>query len=56
MRWERGDITFIFNGESKPSNSLTVLDNKLRVFQNIRNEVSHIHDMKNIMDAHTVCV
>ncbi|XP_064624930.1 ankyrin repeat domain-containing protein 13C-like isoform X2 [Lineus longissimus] len=40
MRWEHGDITFIFNGESKPSNSLTVLDNKLKVFQNIRNEES----------------
>ena len=40
MHWERGDITFLFNGEAKPSNSLTVLDNKLKVFQKVRNEVS----------------
>ena len=39
MKWERGDITFIFNGEAKPSQSLTVLDNKLKVFQRIRYEV-----------------
>uniref|UniRef100_X1YYW8 Ankyrin repeat domain-containing protein n=1 Tax=Capitella teleta TaxID=283909 RepID=X1YYW8_CAPTE len=37
-KWERGDITFIFNGELKPQNSLTVLDNKLRVYQTIRYE------------------
>ncbi|XP_074642886.1 ankyrin repeat domain-containing protein 13C-like [Tubulanus polymorphus] len=40
MRWERGDITFIFNGEAKPNNSLTVLDNKVRCYQKIRNEES----------------
>ena len=40
MKWERGDISFIFNGEAKPNQSLTVLDNKLKVFQRIRYEVS----------------
>lgn len=40
MRWERGDISFLFSGSSKPSHSLTVLDNKLKVYQNIRHEVS----------------
>ena len=39
MKWERGDITFIFNGEKKPSQSLTVLDNKAKVYQKIRYEV-----------------
>ncbi|XP_027231114.1 ankyrin repeat domain-containing protein 13C [Penaeus vannamei] len=38
MRWERGDISFLFSGSSKPSHSLTVLDNKLKVYQNIRHE------------------
>ncbi|XP_034939862.1 ankyrin repeat domain-containing protein 13C isoform X2 [Chelonus insularis] len=36
MRWERGDISFIFNGDHKPNISLTVLDNKSKVFQRIR--------------------
>ena len=39
MRWERGDITFLFNGESKPRQSLSVLDNKAEVFQRVRYEV-----------------
>ena len=39
MKWERGDITFIFNGEKKPSQSLIVMDNKLKVYQRIRYQV-----------------
>ena len=39
MRWERGDITFMFNGEAEPNHSLTVLDNKAEVFQRVRYEV-----------------
>ncbi|RUS72970.1 hypothetical protein EGW08_019273 [Elysia chlorotica] len=42
MRWERGDITFLFNGESKPRQSLSVLDNKAEVFQRVRYEDSDI--------------
>ena len=39
MHWERGDISFIFNGSERPQESLTVLDNRLGVFQRIRYEV-----------------
>ncbi|XP_005110838.1 ankyrin repeat domain-containing protein 13C isoform X2 [Aplysia californica] len=42
MRWERGDITFMFNGEAEPRNSLTVLDNKAKVFQRVRYEDTDI--------------
>ncbi|XP_004924627.1 ankyrin repeat domain-containing protein 13C [Bombyx mori] len=38
MRWERGDISFIFQGEKPPTESLTVLDNKLKVYQKVRYE------------------
>lgn len=38
MRWERGDITFIFNGQSRPGDALTVMDNKLKVYQKVRYE------------------
>ncbi|XP_075229573.1 ankyrin repeat domain-containing protein 13C-A [Lycorma delicatula] len=38
MRWERGDISFLFNGDVKPSHSLTVLDNKASLFQRVRYE------------------
>ncbi|XP_052778178.1 ankyrin repeat domain-containing protein 13C-like [Mya arenaria] len=38
MRWERGDITFVFNGKASPHNALTVMDNKLKVYQRIRYE------------------
>lgn len=39
MRWERGDISFIFNGTHKPNRSLTVLDNKQKLFQRLMYEV-----------------
>lgn len=42
MRWERGDISFIFNGDAKPNESLTVLDNILKVYQKVRYEVDHL--------------
>lgn len=38
MRWERGDVSFIFNGDQKPSKSLTVLDNKAKLYQRVRYE------------------
>ncbi|XP_071116878.1 ankyrin repeat domain-containing protein 13C-like [Haliotis cracherodii] len=42
MHWERGDISFVFNGDAGPRQSLTVLDNKLKVFQRIRYEESEM--------------
>ncbi|XP_039286008.1 ankyrin repeat domain-containing protein 13C isoform X2 [Nilaparvata lugens] len=38
MRWERGDISFLFNGDVKPSQSLTVLDNRASLYQRVRYE------------------
>ena len=36
MRWERGDITFLYKGEaSTPEESLFVLDNDLKVYQKV---------------------
>lgn len=42
MKWERGDISFLFTGDSKPSQALTVLDNKLKVFQKVRYEETEV--------------
>lgn len=50
MHWERGDITFVFNGDAKPSQSLTVLDNKLHVFQRIRYEVRSMGNLWVFLD------
>ena len=36
MKWERGDISFLFLGDAKPNQSLVILDNKLKIFQIIR--------------------
>lgn len=38
MKWERGDISFIFNGKESMENSLTVMDNRLKVYQRVRHE------------------
>lgn len=40
MRWERGDISFIFRGDNAPKESLTVLDNEFRCYQRVRHEES----------------
>lgn len=42
MRWERGDISFLFNGDRKPGQSLTVLDNKQARFQRVRYEETEV--------------
>ncbi|CAH0549320.1 unnamed protein product [Brassicogethes aeneus] len=42
MRWERGDISFIFNGNSEPNESLTVLDNITKVYQRVKYEESEM--------------
>ncbi|KAG8035497.1 hypothetical protein G9C98_006943 [Cotesia typhae] len=42
MRWERGDISFIFNGDQKPGKSLTVLDNKAKLYQRVRYEETEL--------------
>ncbi|CAF4780679.1 unnamed protein product [Pieris macdunnoughi] len=38
MKWERGDLSFIFQGDRPTSESLTVLDNKAKVYQKVRYE------------------
>jgi hypothetical protein len=30
MRWVRGDITFLYNGDTNPETALAVLDNQVR--------------------------
>uniref|UniRef100_A0A8D8Y6Q3 Ankyrin repeat domain-containing protein 13C n=1 Tax=Cacopsylla melanoneura TaxID=428564 RepID=A0A8D8Y6Q3_9HEMI len=42
MRWERGDISFLFNGDGNPSESLVVLDNLSQLFQNVRYEETEL--------------
>jgi len=39
MKWERGDITFLFIGKPNQKHSLYVLDNKFKVYQKIRYQV-----------------
>lgn len=36
MKWERGDISFIFLGEKEPAESLIIFDNKAKVYQLIK--------------------
>lgn len=40
MKCQRGDLSFIFNGEAAPSESFVVLDNEQKVYQRIHHEVS----------------
>lgn len=40
MKWERGEITFLFDGDAKPPHSLIVMDNKAGVYQRVRYLVS----------------
>lgn len=42
MKWERGDISFVFKGDEIPSKSLTVIDNKFKVYQRVRYEETEL--------------
>eukprot|EP00092_Neocalanus_flemingeri_P014073 GFUD01015182.1.p1 GENE.GFUD01015182.1~~GFUD01015182.1.p1 ORF type:complete len:466 (+),score=160.59 GFUD01015182.1:71-1468(+) len=42
MRWERGDITFLYRGDEVPEHSLCVLDNKAGVYQYVRHQESEL--------------
>lgn len=42
MKWERGDITFLFNGSAPPEEALIIMDNVARVYQRIRHEVGNL--------------
>lgn len=39
MKCQRGDLSFIFNGDAAPSESFVVLDNEQKVYQRIHHEV-----------------
>lgn len=43
MKCQRGDLSFIFNGDAVPSESFVVLDNEQKVYQRIHHEVGMIH-------------
>lgn len=49
MRWERGDISFIFRGDHPMNHSITVLDNEYQCYQNIHCEDSDIEDEVDIL-------
>lgn len=51
MKCQRGDLSFIFNGDAVPSQSFVVLDNKANVYQRVHHEVSGWH---NPTRAHSV--
>ncbi|KAM9384818.1 ankyrin repeat domain-containing protein 13C-A isoform 2-T2 [Pholidichthys leucotaenia] len=42
MKCQRGDLSFIFNGNAIPSESFVVLDNEQKVYQRIHHEESEI--------------
>ncbi|XP_013885663.1 ankyrin repeat domain-containing protein 13C [Austrofundulus limnaeus] len=42
MKCQRGDLSFIFNGDAPPSQSFVVLDNEAEVYQRIHHEESEM--------------
>ena len=40
MPWERGDISIVFNGDAERQHSLFILDNKQKVYQQVRYQVN----------------
>ncbi|XP_053738626.1 ankyrin repeat domain-containing protein 13C-A-like isoform X2 [Synchiropus splendidus] len=42
MKCQRGDLSFVFSGDSAPSQSFVVLDNEARVYQRIHHEESEV--------------
>lgn len=42
MRWERGDITFLYRGDLPTEQALAVMDNKAKVYQFVRHQESEL--------------
>ncbi|XP_002091973.3 ankyrin repeat domain-containing protein 13C [Drosophila yakuba] len=49
MRWERGDISFLFRGEAPARESLVLLDNEQECFQRLRYEESDMEDEVDVL-------
>ncbi|XP_017033326.1 ankyrin repeat domain-containing protein 13C isoform X1 [Drosophila kikkawai] len=49
MRWERGDISFLFRGEAPPRDSLVLLDNEQECFQRLRYEEADMEDEVDVL-------
>uniref|UniRef100_H3CSX1 Ankyrin repeat domain 13C n=1 Tax=Tetraodon nigroviridis TaxID=99883 RepID=H3CSX1_TETNG len=46
MKCQRGDLSFIFNGDAPPSQSFVVLDNEAKVYQRIHHETTKESEME----------
>lgn len=55
MKCQRGDLSFIFNGDATPSQSFVVLDNEAKVYQRIHHEVSEGFDQFHIVPSADLC-
>ncbi|XP_030376955.1 ankyrin repeat domain-containing protein 13C [Scaptodrosophila lebanonensis] len=49
MRWERGDISFLFRGEAPPRESLVLLDNEQHCYQRLRYEEADMEDEVDVL-------
>ncbi|KAH8401106.1 hypothetical protein KR009_003114 [Drosophila setifemur] len=49
MRWERGDISFLFRGEAPARESLVLLDNEQECYQRLRYEESDMEDEVDVL-------
>ncbi|XP_068146850.1 ankyrin repeat domain-containing protein 13C [Drosophila tropicalis] len=49
MRWERGDISFLFRGEANSRESLVLLDNEQECYQCLRYEESDMEDEVDVL-------
>lgn len=56
MKCQRGDLSFIFNGDAKPSQSFVVLDNEAKVYQRIHHEVSEWHCCISVSHCVIICL
>lgn len=49
MRWDRGDISFLFRGEAAPNESLVLLDNEQQCYQRLRYEEADMEDEVDVL-------
>ncbi|ALC42226.1 CG5742 [Drosophila busckii] len=49
MRWDRGNISFLFRGAAPPNESLVLLDNEQQCYQRLRYEESDMEDEVDVL-------
>jgi hypothetical protein len=55
MKWQRGDVSFLFNGDAQRHCAVCVLDNEQKIFQRMKGHVRHYVPLHPVLAGNRGC-